>query len=157
MLLSQSWCTTALQGLRITCSVSEKNSFTNCFISRFLRIDVSIEINSCIVFKNISFFDRLADQSGPLGKNPSGTQSIMPDLAVTHILVAGHPHGGPVGLKTIAASTSEEVETIEDIYEPYLLQIGFLARSMKGRIATKEAYAHLGIPFEASQTQETLL
>lgn len=66
-------------------------------------------------------------------------------------------HGGPVGLKTIAASTSEELETIEDIYEPYLLQIGFLARSMKGRIATKDAYAHLGIPFSENKNQGTLL
>jgi Holliday junction DNA helicase RuvB len=53
--------------------------------------------------------------------------------------------GGPVGLGTIAAATSEEVKTIEDVYEPYLLQIGFLARTPRGRIATDSAYAHLGI------------
>lgn len=65
--------------------------------------------------------------------------------------------GGPVGLKTIAASTSEEIETIEDMYEPYLLQIGFLARGPKGRSATKEAYRHLGIPWHGKDSQGTLL
>ncbi len=51
--------------------------------------------------------------------------------------------GGPVGLDSVAAATSEEKDTISDIYEPYLMQIGFLARTPKGRIATKEAYKHL--------------
>lgn len=55
--------------------------------------------------------------------------------------------GGPVGLSTIAAATSEEVKTIEDVYEPYLLQIGFLARTPRGRIATKSAYEHLGLKY----------
>ena len=53
--------------------------------------------------------------------------------------------GGPVGLSTIAAATSEEIKTIEDVYEPYLLQIGFLSRTPRGRMATEAAYAHLGI------------
>lgn len=52
--------------------------------------------------------------------------------------------GGPVGLQTMAAATSEEVDTIEDIYEPFLMQLGFLARTPRGRTATKAAYAHLG-------------
>ena len=56
-------------------------------------------------------------------------------------------NGGPVGLGTVAAATSEEVKTIEDVYEPYLLQIGFLARTPRGRIATKHAYDHLGIAY----------
>jgi Holliday junction DNA helicase RuvB len=55
--------------------------------------------------------------------------------------------GGPVGLGTIAAATSEEIKTIEDVYEPYLLQIGFLTRTPRGRIATKAAYDHLGIKY----------
>jgi len=53
--------------------------------------------------------------------------------------------GGPVGLDSIAAATSEEKGTISDVYEPYLMQIGFLARTPKGRIITKEACKHLGI------------
>lgn len=52
--------------------------------------------------------------------------------------------GGPVGVETLAASMSEEVETIEDVLEPYLLQLGFLARTPRGRIATRLAYEHLG-------------
>lgn len=53
--------------------------------------------------------------------------------------------GGPVGLGTIAAATSEEIKTIEDVYEPYLIQIGFLARTPRGRMATNLAYNHLGL------------
>lgn len=53
--------------------------------------------------------------------------------------------GGPVGLKTMAASISEECETIEDVYEPYLLQIGFIERTPRGRVASTAAYDHLNI------------
>jgi Holliday junction DNA helicase RuvB len=53
--------------------------------------------------------------------------------------------GGPVGLNTLAASISEETETIEDVYEPYLLQLGFLERTPRGRVATLKAYQHLNI------------
>nr|MBQ8890336.1 Holliday junction branch migration DNA helicase RuvB [Clostridia bacterium] len=55
--------------------------------------------------------------------------------------------GGPVGLDTLAATIGEESITIEDVYEPYLMQIGFLARTPRGRCATKLAYDHLGIPY----------
>jgi Holliday junction DNA helicase RuvB len=55
--------------------------------------------------------------------------------------------GGPVGVETLAASSSEEVETIEDVYEPYLLQLGFLARTPRGRVATRLAYEHLSVPY----------
>jgi len=54
--------------------------------------------------------------------------------------------GGPVGLNTIAAAVAEEMDTIEDIYEPFLLQIGFLSRTPRGRMATTAAYQHLGFP-----------
>ncbi len=60
--------------------------------------------------------------------------------------------GGPVGLTTIAAATSEEVKTIEDVYEPYLIQIGFLARTPRGRMATESAYLHLDIPYNKQHT-----
>ena len=55
--------------------------------------------------------------------------------------------GGPVGLDTLAASISEEAETIEDVYEPYLLQLGFLNRTSRGRVATRRAYEHLGADY----------
>ncbi len=57
-------------------------------------------------------------------------------------------NGGPVGVETLAASISEEVTTIEDVYEPYLLQLGFIQRTPRGRIATPLAYQHLGIKYE---------
>ena len=56
-------------------------------------------------------------------------------------------NGGPVGLDTIAATIGEEPNTIEDVYEPYLLQLGFIARTPRGRIATKNAYEHFGFRF----------
>jgi len=63
-------------------------------------------------------------------------------------------NGGPVGLATIAAATAEEIKTIEDVYEPYLIQIGFLARTPRGRVVTENAYKHLNIPYNR---QENLL
>lgn len=56
-------------------------------------------------------------------------------------------HGGPVGLETIAASIGEEPNTIEDVYEPYLMQIGFISRTPRGRIVTREGYEHFGFAF----------
>ena len=56
-------------------------------------------------------------------------------------------NGGPVGLDTLSAATGEERGTIEDVYEPYLLQIGFLNRTPRGRVATKRSYEHFNIPF----------
>lgn len=61
--------------------------------------------------------------------------------------------GGPVGLNTIAAAISEEVKTIEDVYEPYLMQIGFLARTTRGRVVTENAYNHLGIKYINNQAK----
>lgn len=56
-------------------------------------------------------------------------------------------HGGPVGVEALAASISEEVQTLEDVYEPYLLKEGFIKRSSRGRVATEKAYEHLKISF----------
>lgn len=65
-------------------------------------------------------------------------------------------HGGPVGLKTLAAALSEEEGTLEEVHEPYLMQIGFLERTSRGRTATAAAYEHLGFSIPA-QLQEKLL
>ena len=69
--------------------------------------------------------------------------------------------GGPVGLDTLAASTGEDAGTIEDVYEPYLLQLGFIMRTTRGRVLTPAAYAHLGRTFpennQESQNQQTTL
>jgi Holliday junction DNA helicase RuvB len=60
-------------------------------------------------------------------------------------------NGGPVGLSTLAAALAEEVDAIEDVYEPFLLQLGFLQRTPRGRMATRRAYAHLGIAYVERQ------
>ncbi len=60
--------------------------------------------------------------------------------------------GGPVGIQTLAAATSEEPDTIESVYEPYLIQLGFLQRTSRGRVATRRAYEHLGLPYPAERT-----
>ena len=63
--------------------------------------------------------------------------------------------GGPVGLKTISAATSEEEATVEEVIEPYLIQLGLLERTARGRVATKKAYKHLG--FDIPEGESKLL
>ena len=62
--------------------------------------------------------------------------------------------GGPVGLDALAATINEEAVTLEDVYEPFLLQNGYLTRTMRGRCVTKKAYEHLGIPFVGQETMD---
>ena len=64
--------------------------------------------------------------------------------------------GGPVGLDTLAASISEEPDTIMDVVEPYLLQLGFLDRTPRGRVATRAAYAHMQVPYPERPEQSGL-
>ena len=66
-------------------------------------------------------------------------------------------NGGPVGLSTIAASISEEADTIMDVVEPYLMQLGFLGRTAQGRVATQKAYEHLKIPYQEKPSQPKLI
>ena len=66
--------------------------------------------------------------------------------------------GGPVGLNTVAAATSEEEATIEEVIEPYLIQLGLLERTPRGRAATRKAYEHLDFNYpENNSSQEKLL
>ncbi len=78
------------------------------------------------------------------------------DRKILQVIIAKFG-GGPVGLETIAAALSEEADTIMDVYEPYLLQLAFLERTSRGRVATKSAYQHLGIPYEPPSPQPALL
>ncbi len=73
-----------------------------------------------------------------------GLDSVDRKILITLIENFG---GGPVGVDTISAATGEERVTIEDVYEPYLLQIGYLNRTPRGRIVSKKAYEHLNIPY----------
>ena len=78
------------------------------------------------------------------------------DRAILHAVVTKF-NGGPVGLSTLAIAVGEEPETVEDAYEPFLLQLGFLSRTPRGRVATLAAYTHLGIQHPFGETQPTLL
>lgn len=73
-----------------------------------------------------------------------GLDEIDRKLLLTMI---NYYHGGPVGLKTIAANIGEEKSTIEEMYEPYLLQVGYLTRTARGRMVTEAAYKHLGLEY----------
>lgn len=73
------------------------------------------------------------------------------DRRMLHAII-DYYNGGPVGLETLAATINEEAVTLEDVYEPYLLQKGFLTRTPRGRCVTRKTYEHLGIPFQG-QTQ----
>ncbi|HOV14612.1 MAG TPA: Holliday junction branch migration DNA helicase RuvB [Spirochaetota bacterium] len=76
------------------------------------------------------------------------------DIKILKILIE-HYGGGPVGAKTIAISLGEEADTIEEVYEPFLIQLGFIKRTPRGRVATKKAYEHLGIKY--TPTEDTSL
>ncbi|MFC3745343.1 Holliday junction branch migration DNA helicase RuvB [Paenibacillus sp. GCM10012306] len=93
--------------------------------------------------------DIAAEALRMLQVDPRGLDSI--DHKMIHSMITSF-RGGPVGLDTIAATIGEESQTIEDVYEPYLLQIGFLQRTPRGRIVTPAAYHHLGIPLPPEQS-----
>jgi Holliday junction DNA helicase RuvB len=78
------------------------------------------------------------------------------DRKVLHTIIEKF-NGGPVGLETIAAAISEDADTIMDVYEPYLLQLGFLERTPRGRMATRLAYQHLGIPYNKDKMNQQSL
>ena len=89
-----------------------------------------------------------------LGVDPIGLDEI--DHKVLHTIIERF-NGGPVGLETIAAAISEEADTIMDVYEPYLLQLGFLERTPRGRLATQLAYQHLGLPYNKQKPPQPTL
>ncbi|MFA6160314.1 MAG: Holliday junction branch migration DNA helicase RuvB [Parcubacteria group bacterium] len=95
-------------------------------------------INSAVAIEALEMID-----VDPLGLEPA-------DKHILRVIIEKF-NGGPVGLGTVAAATSEEIKTIEDVYEPYLIQIGFLARTPRGRIATESAYNHLGIKYNGEK------
>ena len=83
-----------------------------------------------------------------LGVDPMGLESLDREILRT---IIQRFKGGPVGIDTIAASIGEERVTIEDVYEPYLIQAGFLHRTQKGRVVSEQAYRHLGIEHDGDE------
>jgi Holliday junction DNA helicase RuvB len=88
-----------------------------------------------------------------LNVDPLGLDEV--DRRVLHTIIEKY-NGGPVGLNTIAASIGEEPDTIMDVVEPYLLQLGFLDRTPQGRMATRRAYEHLNIAYVDHGQQPSL-
>ncbi len=82
-----------------------------------------------------------------LGIDPLGLDDL--DRRILRIIIEKFG-GGPVGLSTIAAAVSEELDTISDVYEPFLMQKGLLKRTSRGRVATKGSYEHIGLPWDES-------
>ncbi len=78
------------------------------------------------------------------------------DIQYVKAIIEKHS-GGPVGVETIASTISEDISTIEDVVEPYLMQIGFIKRSPRGRVATKAAYDHFGLKHSSEEKQQKLL
>ncbi len=93
---------------------------------------------------------RITEEVSKLGLNMLEVDSLGLDSVDKKIIltIINNFYGGPVGVDTIAASTGEESITIEDVYEPYLLQIGFLNRTSRGRVVTKRAFEHFGIEYK---------
>jgi holliday junction DNA helicase RuvB len=88
-----------------------------------------------------------------LAVDPSGLDEM--DRRLLGMLIETY-QGGPVGVETLAAALAEPRDTIEDVYEPYLLQQGYLGRTPRGRIATRKAYDHLGLPYDSKERQGQL-
>lgn len=102
-------------------------------IRDFAQVENMSSINQSIVDRSLKLL-RVDDR---------GLDEVDKKVLMTMIELYG---GGPVGIKTIAANIGEDSETISEMYEPYLLQIGFIKRTPRGRMVTERAYEHLGIP-----------
>ncbi|MBN3893604.1 MAG: Holliday junction branch migration DNA helicase RuvB [Nostoc sp. JL31] len=97
----------------------------------YAEVKISGEINESIASEALQLF-----QVDPCGLDWTDRQMLS--------VIIEQFNGGPVGLETMAAATGEDTQTIEEVYEPYLMQIGYLTRTHRGRMATKAAYKHLG-------------
>lgn len=130
-------------------AIAERSRFTPRIANHFLRrCRDYAQMNKTGINKKI-----VKQTLDLLGIDEYGLSSADRDILTTIIDKFG---GGPVGVNTIATATNEEDATIEEVHEPYLIQIGFLERTPRGRMATKKAYDHLGFA-DKRQGQEKLL
>ena len=97
--------------------------------------DYALQENSAIITKDVA--DRALTR---MNVDSEGLDQM--DRRLLAVLI-NHYEGGPVGIKTLAVACSEDVRAIEDVYEPYLIQQGFLNRTTRGRMATSKAYMHM--------------
>ena len=128
--------------------VASRSRGTPRIANRFLKRvrDFAEVIGNGVVTKEIA-----AEALSRLEVDELGLDSI--DRRILMMMIKNY-NGGPVGLETLAAATGEEAVTIEDVYEPYLMQIGFLTRTPRGRCATALAYEHLGMTMPAQPCGE---
>ena len=127
--------------------IAKRSRGTPRIANRLLRRvrDVAQVLGNGIITKEV------ADEAlGLLEVDKLGLDKI--DRLVLETIILKYA-GGPVGLETLAATVSEESTTLEDVCEPYLMQQGFLNRTARGRVATKQAYEHLGLPYPKSSYQ----
>lgn len=126
--------------------LARRSRGTPRIVNRFLKRvrDFAQVIGNGIITKEIA-----AEALSRLEVDELGLDSIDRRLLFTMI---HHYNGGPVGLETLAAAIGEEAVTIEDVYEPYLMQIGFLSRTPRGRCVTALAYEHLGMTAPAAES-----
>ncbi len=108
----------------------------------YAQVKLSGEINESVAAEALHLF-----QVDPCGLDWTDRRMLS--------VIIEQFNGGPVGLETIAAATGEDTQTIEEVYEPYLMQIGYLQRTFRGRVATPNAYKHLG--FKPPNEQLSLL
>lgn len=141
------------------CSIIERTaSIFNMPISKEAAIEIASRSRGTPRIAN-RLLKRIRDISQVRGETEISVQTSKLALEMLQVDRVGLDHidhkllkgimqdfgGGPVGLDTIAATIGEEAQTIEDVYEPYLLQIGFLQRTPRGRVATEKAFTHFGI------------
>ena len=126
--------------------LARRSRGTPRIVNRFLKRvrDFAQVIGNGVITKEIA-----AEALSRLEVDELGLDSIDRRLLSTMIR---HYNGGPVGLETLAAAIGEEAVTIEDVYEPYLMQIGFLSRTPRGRCVTALAYEHLGMTAPAAES-----
>lgn len=133
----------------LECNISSEASDILASRSRFTprianRILKRLRDYAEVIHQGSISFEIATEGLNTLGIDPHGLDHT--DRFILQTIVEKFD-GGPVGLSTLAAATAEAKETIEDIYEPFLLQIGFLARTPRGRIATRRAFEHMGFEF----------
>ncbi len=132
-----------IMGIQITDSaageIAKRSRGTPRIANRLLRRIVDFATVESIGEIGSAFVDRVLVN---LGVDEEGLDEM--DRKILEVIVL-HYQGGPVGVKTISASVGEEEDTIEDVYEPYLIQKGFIARTPRGRVATPKAFEHIGV------------
>ncbi len=119
--------------------VAKASRFTPRIANRLLkRVRDYAEVKDCLIVDRLNATEALK----MLDIDDQGLEETDRKILQT---IANTFKGGPVGLKAVAAAISEEENTIEDVYEPYLIQIGFMARTPKGRVVTRQGMKHIGI------------